>query len=88
MWQNHDELRVFFPVVEVEGKRYKAGTTPQQVPDELKEGKFQICLDITTLCIKKVNLINYILEEIPKCVEAENAIYSDLSQSIKNEKKL
>lgn len=85
MWQNYDELSSFFPIVKVGDTRYKAGVVPTTLPDTLQESKIQTCLDITTLYIKKVNLINYILEELPKCVEAENAIYKDLSQKLKKE---
>jgi hypothetical protein len=85
IWQNYDELSSFFPVVKVDNVKYKAGMKPQSLPDELRESKLQTCLDITTLYAKKINLINYILSELPKCIEAENSIYNDLFRKLKTE---
>ena len=85
IWQNFDELSSFFPIVKVDNVRYKGGMEPQAIPDELRESKIQTCMDISTLYVKKINLINYILDELPKCVEAENAIYNDLFQKLKTE---
>lgn len=86
MWQNYDELASFFPVVEVEGVRYKAGTVVKDnIPDALQESKLQTCLNITTLYKKKINLINYILEELPKCIGMENAIYRNLQKRLYSE---
>lgn len=85
IWTDYDELKSFFPVVSAGDRRYKPGITPRQLPETLNSSKIQICLDITTLYIKKTNLINYILEELPVCVQAENGIYNDLAQKLQRE---
>lgn len=84
VWQNYDELLSFFPITTLNNIRYKAGVVPQNT-GPLNRVKLQTCLNISVLYQKKLNLINNILQELPNCLNMEQAIFQDLSTRLQSE---
>jgi hypothetical protein len=84
LWTNYDELLTFFPVVTLNNVRYKAGvgiTNPA-----LEQNKISTCMEIERLYVKKINLINNIIQKLPRCFQMENKVYIGLEQRLNAEK--
>lgn len=84
LWTNYDELLSFFPIVTVDNIRYKAGV--RVTNPKLEQSKIATCMEIERLYIKKINLINNILQKLPACFQMENKIYVGLEQKLQAEK--
>ena len=83
-YQKVDELSSFFSLSTLEGVRYRLGIIPQDNL-ELEKKKQKVCLDIVNFYLKKINLIENIKRELPKCRNIENSIYNGLSERLKSE---
>lgn len=84
LWTNYDELLNFFPIVTVDNIRYKAGV--RVTSPALEQNKIATCMEIERLYVKKINLINNILEKLPRCVQMENKIYVGLQSKLNAER--
>ena len=87
IWQNYDELLNVLPITNINNTRYKAGLPPSNQKDfpQLEKAKNVFCLNIATLYAKKINLLNNILTEMPKCSQMEAAVYSNLAGKLRSE---
>ena len=84
LWTNYDELAAFFPITTLNGIRYKAGVKAVDTP-ALQQSKLQTCMAIERLYLRKISLINNILQELPKCAQMEYAVYKNLEAKLKVE---
>lgn len=75
------ELSDSFPIQTLQGVQYKIGIIPESTP-LLNQNKLQICQNIINFFQSKVNAINKIKSEIPKCIKTENDIWNELSRLV------
>ena len=80
-YQKIDELSDMFPIQTLNGIRYRLGIIPEPTA-ALESNKQRVCLDIVNFYLKKVNLINNIQNELPKCREMEQRIYDGLTEKL------
>lgn len=76
-----DELGQFFPVQVLEGVSYRIGVMPDPNKN-LELDKNALCRQIVEFHQEKVNIINRIRDEMPKCEISEGKLWTQLAQKL------